>query len=252
MKVRLAIIVASILVVVAGCSTPAGFAGPAHDSGLKIDLNAASTASGADERDPRLQTIAYEDSDALMQEDIDGAVAVVGQYWTDHWSDYFTGEYEPPTVVGGYEGTDGPTCNGEPSEAMNAYYCVPEDFIAWDMDLMRTYYENGENDAFPYLVIAHEWGHAITRRLDSSESGDAPELQADCLAGLALYGAVTDSTLELESGDGNEIARTYSQMSDDIPWTDPTTHGDAVDRMAAFAAGRPGDIDACIPYKAGH
>jgi predicted metalloprotease len=253
MKVRLAIVVSSIVVITAGYSTIGGSPGlSTHDSELKMAQGAASISDSADNWHHHLQAVAYQDSDVLMQEDIDGAIAVVNQYWTDHWSDYFTGEYEPPTVKGGYEGTDGPTCNGKPSEAMNAYYCVPEDYIAWDMDLMRTNYEDGENDAFPYLVIAHEWGHAIAHRLDTSEVGDAPELQADCLAGLVLYGAVADRTLQLESGDGNEIAKTYSQMSDDTPWTDPTTHGDAVDRMAAFAAGRPGDIDTCIPYTGSH
>jgi predicted metalloprotease len=192
-------------------------------------------------------TAAYHDSEAQLQDDIDVAVYVVNQYWIDHWSDYFPGRYEPPTVAGGYEGTHGPTCDGEPAEPMNAYYCISEDYLAWDMELMRTYYENGGNDVFPYVVIAHEWGHAIAHRLNPSYSEEAPELQADCLAGLALYGAVSDGTLELEEGDGNEMARTYSLLGDDIPWADPSTHGDAVDRMTAFGAGRSGNIAACIP-----
>jgi hypothetical protein len=54
MKVRLAIIVASILMVVAGCSTPAGFTGPAHDSGLKIDLRKRCRRAGSSLADHRV------------------------------------------------------------------------------------------------------------------------------------------------------------------------------------------------------
>jgi predicted metalloprotease len=190
-------------------------------------------------------------SDAQLQVDIDTAINVVNEFWADHWTDYFQGEYEPPEVAGGYDATNGPTCHGEPAEAMNAFYCPEGDYIAWDIDLMRTYYEGGKNDVFPYIVIAHEWGHAITHRLDPSYSADAPELQADCLAGLAIYGAVRDETLMLEDGDGNEMAKTYYLLGDNIPWADPSEHGDGVDRVAAFAAGRSGDIENCIPDTGG-
>ena len=209
-------------------------------------------APGPSSIDPRTGPGAEEpstdpNSEAQMHEDIEVAVVVVDQYWAAHWSDYFTGEYESPTLAGGYEGTNGPACGGQPSEPMNAFHCEEGDYIAWDNEFMRTYYADGNNDVFPYVVIAHEWGHAVQYRLDPSYSAEAPELQADCLAGLALYGAERDGTLQLENGDGNEMAMTYAALGDDIPWTDPKTHGDAVDRMAAFAAGRSGDIDVCIP-----
>jgi predicted metalloprotease len=76
---------------------------------------------------------------------------------------------------------------------------------------------------------------------------EAPELQADCLARLALYGAARDQTITFDDGYGNEIAKTYYLLGDDIPWADPSEHGDGVDRVAAFAAGRSGDISDCIP-----
>jgi predicted metalloprotease len=189
-------------------------------------------------------------SEAQMQEDIDTAVVVVDKYWATHWSDYFTGEYQSPTIAGGYEGKNGPTCNGQPSEPMNARYCPESDDIAWDMELMRSYYSPDGNDVFPYVVIAHEWGHAIQYRLDPALSQQAPELQADCLAGLVLYGAQRDGTLQFDNGDGNDIAKTYAIVGDEIPWNSPEEHGDAVDRMAAFAAGRAGDITACLPNAA--
>jgi uncharacterized protein len=188
------------------------------------------------------------DPEAQIQEDIEGAVEVVNQYWADHWADYFLGEYEPPSISGGYEGLNGPSCNGEPARRLNAYYCSDGDYIAWDNEFFRTNYASGDNQLFPYVLIAHEWGHAVQERLDPSYSAGVRELQADCLAGLALYDAERDGTLQLEPGAGNEMAATYASIGDDTPWADPAAHGDAVDRMAAFTVGRSGNINDCVPY----
>lgn len=69
---------------------------------------------------------------------------------------------------------------------------------------MEKGYANG--DTWPYLVIAHEWGHAIQDRLGDSLTEKASELQADCLAGAALFGAAADGELILETGDQKELA----------------------------------------------
>ena len=63
------------------------------------------------------------------------AETIVDGYWATHWTDFFTGTYQPPTVNGLYDGTDPsttPTCDGEPLEAYNAFYCGAEDYVAWD------------------------------------------------------------------------------------------------------------------------
>ena len=101
-----------------------------------------------------------------------------------------------------------------------------------------------------YLVIAHEWGHAIQARLDNSLVWEGGELQADCLAGAALYGAAADGTLNFEAGDSNEIAMSLSALGDSSPWTDSTTHGDAFERVGAFDLGRTGGVAACLPTAA--
>jgi uncharacterized protein len=188
--------------------------------------------------------------DARMQYDVDGAVDVVNQYWADHWTDDFLGEYEPPTIAGGYEDASVPSCYGEPLEPMNAFYCPEGDYIAWDRDFFRTHYANDGNELFAYVLIAHEMGHVVQQRLGPLYATNAPELQADCLAGLALYGAERDGTLRLQNGAGNEMGATFALIGDDTPWAATTGHGDAVDRMAAFAAGRSGNITACVPLYA--
>ncbi len=101
-------------------------------------------------------------------------------------------------------------------------------------------------DAWVYLIIAHEWGHAIQARLRQSQVSVAAELQADCLAGATLQGAVDDGTLSLESGDSQEISRTLAVVADRFPWSDSSSHGNARQRTAAFQQGVDDGVEGCL------
>lgn len=182
-----------------------------------------------------------------LLKDIDFATNVVDAFWARHWSDYFTGEYRSPQIVGIYDGlgADVPSCAGESLAAFNAYYCHPGDFVAWDISLMEEGYAKG--DAWPYLVIAHEWGHAIQARLEETLTSEASELQADCLAAATLYGSAQDGEMIFEAGDQKEIVNGLTSISDELPWTSPADHGDPFDRVDAFDTGRRGGVDACFP-----
>jgi predicted metalloprotease len=180
--------------------------------------------------------------------DITGAPQIVDDYWRTHWSEFFTGTYASPRVHGGYDGDNlstAPTCAGQPATKDNAFYCIPEDYIAWDDNLMRTGYAQG--DAWVYLVIAHEWGHAIQNRLQMDHVAQASELQADCLAGATLYGAKQDGTLLFEDGDVKELSNGLVAVGDEAEWTNPEDHGDPIQRITAFGKGRDGGVRACIP-----
>jgi hypothetical protein len=104
-----------------------------------------------------------------------------------------------------------------------------------------------EGDTWPYLVIAHEWGHAIQARLGASLTEKADELQADCLAGAALYGAAADGELVFETGDQRELASGLSELGDETPWTSSADHGDSFERIRHFDEGRLHGIARCIP-----
>ena len=130
-------------------------------------------------------------------DDIRSAESVTDQFWTEHWSDYFTGTYRSPAIYGLYDGRDPastPVCRTAQGSVRfgpdNAAYCpdVSGPFIAYDASFMARAFREG--DSFLYLVVAHEWGHAIADQLNQSLQAQAAELQADCLAGAALYGAV--------------------------------------------------------------
>lgn len=183
-----------------------------------------------------------------LADDMRTAEEVVDAFWATHWSEYFTGDYSPPGVVGLYDGNDtssAPSCGDELLTPGNAFYCPDEDFVAWDAGLMLRGAELG--DAWVYLVIAHEWGHAIQARLSPELQAAASEPQADCLAGAALYGAEADGLLMMEEGDEKEIVESLSALADELAWTSTADHGDAFERIDSFDAGRLGGVTACLP-----
>jgi uncharacterized protein len=195
------------------------------------------------------------EGDAAAEEiisDLDAAQTVVNAYWTQHWSEYFTGSYVAPALndtggygLGLYDGNEGSaTCGGTVLPAQNAVYCPAEHSVAFDVGLMSEALTLG--DTFVYLIVAHEYGHAVAGHLDAELNSVASELQADCLAGAAIYGAVADGTLLLEEGDVKEITNGLTDISDESPWGDPDDHGDPFERIAAFDAGRTDGPGACF------
>ncbi|MCM3807120.1 neutral zinc metallopeptidase [Streptomyces sp. DR7-3] len=187
------------------------------------------------------------DGGKSVERDIDAAVSVTNTYWQTHWPQLFTGGYNPPRLLGAYDGgTPGsPVCGSEPLPDDNAVYCPDGDYIAWDMDLMRWGHARG--DAWVYLVIAHEWGHAVQNRLDAGLVDLARELQADCLAGAVLFGAAQDGTLTFEEGDTEELADALTALADRTPWTDIADHGDASQRVSYFSRGARSGVKSCLP-----
>jgi len=180
-----------------------------------------------------------------MARDEQGAVNAINTFWQQHFSELFGTEYQSPQVTGGYTGSNGPSCGGQPSVPNNAFYCSTGDFLAWDENLMTAGYQQ-IGDAWVYLIIAHEWGHAIQARLDRSLVSVAAELQADCLAGASLQGAARDGLVTIEPGDAEEIAKTLTAVADDFPWTDESSHGNAQQRISAFNKGASGGVPACV------
>ena len=67
---------------------------------------------------------------------------------------------------GGYFGSENPACGGvHENGSGNAYYCRPDDYLAWDWNLLVSQFsDEAIGDSFVYFVIAHEWG-TLSRRV---------------------------------------------------------------------------------------
>lgn len=248
-KRLLPLALAAVMATTAGCEFQVGDVGtqPSNVPTMQPGPNTGAPNAGGPPPENGQPAPGAQFSDADVTKEINDAIQVIDTYWSTHWPELFTGTYNPPRVVGAYKADDParPTCGGQPAEAFNAFYCIPEDYVAWDFQLMRDGYAKG--DAWIYLVIAHEWAHAVQNRLQTSLVAEANELQADCLAGAVLWGASqVDRTLKWEDGDTTEISTALSSFGDDLPWTDPSAHGDAVERVTAFGQGRTKGVRGCL------
>jgi predicted metalloprotease len=181
-----------------------------------------------------------------LAEDERTAVEVTDRFWRTAFRDEFGRSYRSPRVSGGYTGENGPTCSGQPSVPFNAFYCPSQDFLAWDENLMATGFRR-IGDAWVYLIIAHEWAHAIQARLERDRVSVAAELQADCLAGASLFGAARQGLVQIEPGDIEELQQTLVAVADDTPWTNEQSHGDARERTSSFSRGADSGVSACLP-----
>lgn len=196
-------------------------------------------------------------SDESPEQEFTDAAAVVNQYWRNHFTDYFTGSYAPPdllpnTSVGipGIYNSDVEQvpCGQELLDENNASYCGPGNFIAADDKFLHN--QDKVGDSFTWFVVAHEWGHAIQAHLQSQYLPNVPqlyELQADCFGGAALAGATKDGTAQWEAGDNQELYDALVKLSDQLPWTDPRSHGDANQRVSSYNLGVENGTLGCLP-----
>ena len=182
-----------------------------------------------------------------MLTDENTAVGAVNRFWTENFQRYFHRQYTPPRVTGGYDSAagGGPACGGQPAPRMNAFYCKPGDFLAWDQQLMSAGYQQIGN-AWVYLIIAHEWGHSIQARIKTSTVSIQYELQADCFGAAALNGAVKGGYLHTQPSDVQQIQQTLAAAGDKYPWTNPKDHGDVQQRTDAFNMGLSCGVQACV------
>jgi hypothetical protein len=200
--------------------------------------------------------------------DTDYAMALdaVDTWWRTHWNDHFPGRYTAPGLA---PAARAPGLYDAPAEQVycgdlllpegNAYHCPIGDFLAFEVDLMLLSQQVG--DAFVYVVVAHEWAHSMVSHLDPALVSEAYELQADCLAGAALQGAVDDGLLTLESGDAEEFTASLTAVASENEWgtvyvdangqPQTETHGSAQERIDAFERGGTDGVRACLPNSVG-
>jgi uncharacterized protein len=227
-----------------GCTIEVVSSGRAADAGVPAAAESTPEAGSASAQDTNIDAQPGSTDPDSRADDEQTAVSIVDEFWRRWFAEQGV-RYVRPRVEGGYVGSRGPSCGGEPSVPGNAFYCPAGNFLAWDENLMRAGY-NQIGDAWVYLVIAHEWGHAIQAQLPGQLVAQAVELQADCLAGASITGAAQEGLVRIEPGDDEEIAQTLQAVADDFPWTDESSHGDAEQRKAAFDAGSNGGVDACL------
>jgi predicted metalloprotease len=172
-------------------------------------------------------------------------------FWTKELADAYGLDYVAPADFGFYEGSNNPTCGGTQIDgAGNAYYCPPDNYVAFDLDFFVTLNRGQAGDASTFLALAHEWGHSVQQNWVTQQpgrdswQGPAVELDADCLAGVFLESEVDSGKLTLESGDAQDVFHTLFELGS-MNDMDPGDHGTSEQRQQAFADGAKNGVTFC-------
>ena len=189
------------------------------------------------------------------------AVADIEGFWATVYPEIYGEDYQP--VSGGFyaidSGTDpsGLPCAPSDLDAVlyNAYYCPPDDAVAWDQESLFPDLASQFGDFAIAVVLAHEWGHAIQTRADVNESTVITELQADCFAGAWVNHVRTDDDARFDiSIEDLDLALAGILSLEDAPGslaTDPNAHGSGFDRVGAFQEGYEETVERCARYTDG-
>jgi predicted metalloprotease len=184
--------------------------------------------------------------------DADALQPILDDFWTRELGAGGL-DFDAPDRFEFYTGdTNSPCGPDQVPGAQNAYYCPVngDEYIAFDVDWLASYLDEHPGDATTFLVLAHEWGHAVQDSWEEQEpgadswTGPARELNADCLAGVFWDNGVREGTVIEEMGDADAVF-TWLAEGGSGTWMDPGDHGTAEQRQIAFSDGYANGADYC-------
>jgi predicted metalloprotease len=189
---------------------------------------------------------------------VEAALIDVDAFWSRTYEDLYGEPYEP--IAGGFwpygPDSEQPPCGNPPPRyvdiAANAFYCPVADLIAWDnVNLVPDLYEDFGGFTLG-LVFAHEFGHAIQARSETTGPTIMTELQADCFAGAwtADVDAGNADYFELELEDLDRAVAGFLALRDGVGVAaeDPAAHGTGFDRIGSFVEGFEQGAERCLEY----
>ncbi|MCO1654078.1 neutral zinc metallopeptidase [Pseudonocardia humida] len=184
--------------------------------------------------------------------DAEALQPIMDEFWTEELA-YYGLEFDTPDRFEYYVGDGNGTCGGEYSDGTdNAYYCAVDgdEHVAFDVDWLASYLDEHPGDAVTFLVLAHEWGHAVQDTWVEQQpgvdywEGPAQELNADCLAGVFWENGLRTGTIIEEDGDAEAVFG-WLESAGSGDWMDPGDHGTAEQRQIAFSDGFENGLDYC-------
>ncbi len=245
-----------------GAAERLGSGGGGGDTGVigsGIEATTTSVAPTTAPPPPDVAVVGDDGSD--LNQVAANAIADIEAYWETVYPEVYGEPYEP--VAGGFfavdSGSDPTTLPCAPPDIelvlYNAYYCPPDDAVAWDQEGLFPDLAAQFGDFAVAVVLAHEWGHAIQARADVDEPTVTTELQADCFAGAWVRHVRTDDDARFDiSTEDLDLALAGILSLKDAPGslaTDPNAHGSGFDRVGAFQEGYEESAERCAEYRDG-
>jgi predicted metalloprotease len=211
------------------------------DEPMLLDLkfnNAADEARGGD--------IPYDSIINIVPYDIE-------DYWTQVYPIASNGQEWPPLrSIEPFAQDSPPTCGGQSAEGFALFYCVPDDYVGWDNEvLMPEVYRQGGDYAVATL-LATQWGLAALTRLGDDSDEKTSTLRADCLAGAYSANVINNaraetSTFSISPGDLDEGIAALLVFRNE---GDVERQGAGWTRVKAFREGVINGGGPCLEYQA--
>jgi predicted metalloprotease len=199
------------------------------------------------------------------------SIADIEQFWSGAYAAPLKGKFTPVNAVMSYDSRDkqGTFCGNSLAESGSAGWCwshtgqttnctsgatsscsPADNTIGWDRGVEMPGKRTVFGDMAITLVMAHEYGHAVSMRMAKLIPEAATlvaEQQADCFAGVYMRWVHDRNSprFTLSTGDGlNKVLATVISLRDPlVPESDPAVregklvHGSAFERVSAFQIG---------------
>lgn len=191
-------------------------------------------------------------------------IADVSDYWTEVMPKDFGMEFQQVKRLLSYDSNTDSTqlCGENVKGLVNAFYCPPEDAVAWDRGQLLPRLTKLYGDVAPMTVLAHEYGHAVQHRLGNKagipDNGAEPktivlEQQADCFTGGYFRWIVDGKSkyFQVSTVEGLNAALSTMYLVRDSPGKlsgEVGAHGTAFDRTLAFQEGFMDGPAKCASY----
>ncbi|RZQ59579.1 neutral zinc metallopeptidase [Amycolatopsis suaedae] len=179
------------------------------------------------------------------------SIADVSEYWTQELPAHFGMPFEPVKELMSYDpstDTDEACGTSVKEAAMNAFYCPPEDLVAWDRGQLLPMLRTEFGPMAIVTVLGHEFGHAVQYRLGEKAGMSknvatiVKEQQADCFTGGYFRWMAEEKSkyFRVSTSEGlNQVLASLFFIRDQAGQSskEKGAHGTAFDRTYAFQLG---------------
>ena len=195
---------------------------------------------------------AANEGDAPYESIVNGVPYDIEDYFTQVYPELSGGKEWPPLrSIEPFHPDSPPACGGQSAEGFVLFYCVPDDYVAWDNEVgMRRVYDQGGDYAVSAL-LATQWGLAALTRLGDESDEKTSTLRGDCLAGgytasVILHNRAETSTWSISPGDLDEGIKALLVFRGE---GDVERQGAGWARVKAFRSGVIDGAESCLNYK---
>lgn len=195
---------------------------------------------------------AAREGNAPYDSTVNGVPYDIEDYFTQVYPELASGRQWPPLRgIEPFDPDNPPICGGTSTQGYVLFYCVPDDYVAWDnvVGMPRIYRQGG--DYAVAALLATQWGLAALNRLGDESDEKTSTLRGDCLAGgytasVILYNRPQTSTYHISPGDLDEAIKALLVFRGE---GDVERQGAGWARVKAFREGVINGAQACLDYE---